>query len=378
MIKSFLLPTGLLAGTIIGAGIFSLPYVFAKAGMVVGIFYLILGGMAYTMVHLMYADVIMRTKGNHRFPGYAGAYLGRPGFFLAILTGVIEMVLVMTIYLILSQSFGNLITPHLGGEGEVFLFWLLGSLTIFASLKKITFLETCISVGILAIIATLFILGFSSGENIARIQWMPNIAALFLPLAPVLFSLSGRVAIPSLVKYTTSLHKGRMDRIVRRAVIWGTMVPVIVYLLFVLGIGGLSAPVSEDAITGLVGQVAPSLLLIIGILGLFTLWSSYIVVGFDINSILLHDFKFGRALRLCIVVVLPLLLFIFGLRGFLELVSFVGGIFLAIEGLLIITMWWRANRVLKSSSLLMKGIPRALIALTAFTFLGALVYQIWG
>ena len=101
MFKSFLLPTGLLAGTIIGAGIFALPYVFAKAGLVAGFFYLALGGIAYTVVHLMYADVIMRTRSAHRFPGYAGLYLGRFGFILAVLIGVLEMILVMTIYLIL-------------------------------------------------------------------------------------------------------------------------------------------------------------------------------------------------------------------------------------------------------------------------------------
>ncbi len=376
--RSFLLPASLLAGTIIGAGIFALPFVFAKAGVVLGLFYLFLGGIAYTIVHLMYADVIMRTDGDHRFPGYAGVYLGKLGFSLAIFTSIIEMVLVMTIYLVLSQSFGNLITPQLGGETGIFLFWFLGSLTIFASLKRITFMETLISIGILGIIVILFILGFSKGENIARIEWMPNITALFLPLAPVLFSLSGRVAIPSLVKYTTSLHKNRVDLAVRRAITWGTLIPAFVYFLFVIGISGLSSPVTEDAITGLVGQVSPALLFVIGILGLLALWSSYIVVGLDINSALASDFKFKKPLRLFIVVALPLLLFIFGLRNFLALISFVGGIFLAIEGLLIISMWWRANRVLKSSSLLMKNIPRALIALTALTFLTALIYQIWG
>lgn len=377
MLKSFLLPTGLLASTIIGAGIFALPYVFAKSGMALGILYLVAGGIAYTIVHLMYADVIMRTKGDHRFPGYAGHYLGRFGFLLAVVTGVLEMVLVMTIYLILSQSFGNLITPHLGGEAEVILFWLFGSATIFVSVKRLTLLETLISVGILGIIATLFVLGFSNGENIAAIQWAPNITALFLPLAPVLFALSGRVAIPSLIKYTTSLRRHRMDKAVRRAIIWGTLIPVVVYFFFIIGISGLSSPVTEDSISGLIGKVSDTLLWVIGVLGLFTLWSSYIVVGFDINSILVHDFKFKRTARLIIVVILPLLLFILGLRNFLGLVSFVGGIFLAIEGLLVITMWWRANHKLKSSSLLMRGVPTILIWLTILTFLGALVNQLF-
>ncbi len=377
MYRTFLLPTGLLAGTIIGAGIFAIPYVFSKAGVGLGFFYLALGGVAYTLVHLMYADVIMRTRGDHRFPGYAGLYLGRPGFLLAFWIGVMEMVLVMTIYLILSQSFGKLLAPGLGGMNEVFLFWVLGSLAIFASLERMTVLETVIAVGILLIILTIFGLGIVNIENVSRINWQPNWSLLFLPLAPVLFSLSGRVAIPALVKYTTSFKNGRMLAAVRRAIVWGTSVPVIVYALFAIGILGLSSAVTEDAITGLVGAAPQWLLVAIGILGLFTLWSSYIIVGYDVNSILTRDFKLGQSVRLLTVVVAPLALFIFGLRSFLVLVSFAGGIFLALEGLLIIAMWFRANNVLKSSSLLMRGISPILIWITVLVFLAALGYQVF-
>src|SRR3990170_1628515 len=103
-IKQFLLPFGLLAGTIIGAGVFSLPYLFKFSGFALGFFYLALASFAYVVLYRMYADIIRETPGDHRFVGFARIYLGRYASWLAFLIAVVEGVLVLTIYLILSQS----------------------------------------------------------------------------------------------------------------------------------------------------------------------------------------------------------------------------------------------------------------------------------
>ena len=69
MYKNFILPAGLLAETIIGAGMFALPYVFQKSGIGLGLFYLFFFGLVSILIHLMYADIILRTSENHRFAG---------------------------------------------------------------------------------------------------------------------------------------------------------------------------------------------------------------------------------------------------------------------------------------------------------------------
>lgn len=378
MLKTFFLPVGLLASSIIGAGAFALPYVFVRAGLSLGLLYLLLGGVAYTVVHLMYADIIIRTKEAHRFPGYARQYLGNPGFWLAIGIGILEMILVLTIYLILSKSFGQLVGPAWSDTRQVVVFWILGSLTLLVGVSKMTKLEAVISVGIVGIILMVFLLGLGAPTRIAESGWLPMLPFAFLPLAPVLFSFSGRVAIPSLVKYARLANHGRIDKAVRRAVVWGTFLPAVLYAFLVLGIVGLSPIVTEDAVGGIVGQVSPSVLIVLGVLGLITLWSSYIIVAYDVNGILEEDFKLPRSSRFVLVVLAPLVLYLLGFQDFLKLVGFVGGIFLALEGLLIIFMWRRANRVLKSSSILMRGVGPGLILLTTLVFVGAFAYQIWG
>ena len=77
MNKKFLATTFTLTGTIIGAGILGLPYVFAKSGFLVGIFWLIAIASIMIFVNLAMGEITLRTKGNHQLPGYANKYLGK-------------------------------------------------------------------------------------------------------------------------------------------------------------------------------------------------------------------------------------------------------------------------------------------------------------
>jgi len=69
--RNFLSAAFTLTGTIIGAGILGLPYVFAKAGFVIGLFWLIFLGLTLIFVKLCLGEIILRTKQTHQLPGYA-------------------------------------------------------------------------------------------------------------------------------------------------------------------------------------------------------------------------------------------------------------------------------------------------------------------
>ena len=357
--KNFLLPTGLLAGTVIGAGVFALPYLFVRSGLGIGFLTLAAGALAYVLLHLLYADLILRAPGEHRFPGYARMYLGRAPFWLSIAMTVLEMIFVMTIYLILSVSFLNLIAagpdlvnphttdlhPWLSGVGvKLLIFWLLGSLAIFLSIRRLAISEFLVTAAMVAIIGAIFFLGIGDVGRIVELKLFTGFSNMLLPLGAALFALSGRVAIPSLVAYFRERAIDHGRRALRRAIVAGTLVPAGLYAFFVLGILGLSPSVSEDAISGLVGAVPSLLLAAIGVLGLLSLWSSYIVVGLDVANILRYDLKFSPATRIALVVGGPLLLYLMGFQEFIPLVGFVGGIFLALEGILIVTMWLKARQ----------------------------------
>lgn len=374
--KNFLLPVGLLSGTVIGAGAFALPYFFKSAGLGTGFFYLTLGAFVYCLVHLLYADIIVRTPGEHRFVGYTKIYFGEGVGFLAVLMTILEMIFVMTIYLVLSASFSNLIIAMGASLNKVLTFWVLGSVAIFLSVRKMTLVEFLISWGMIGIIALIFVFGLFGWEKVSQLGFNFNYSQIFLPLAPVLFALGGRVAIPSLVKYFHLPGVGHQTKLIKKAIIVGTIIPAVCYGLFVLGILGLSGSVSSDAVSGLVDNIPGFLLIVVGILGILALWSSYIVVGLDVSNSLKYDFKIPDILRLFVVVMGPVLLYFAGFQNFITLVSFVGGIFLALEGILIIMIWNKARKVRLNNHQLIKKVDPAFIALAVLIFLIALVNEL--
>ncbi len=350
MYKNLILPASLLAGTIIGAGIFALPFVFINAGIVSGLFYLGIFCFVLILIHLMYAEVIIKTGGEHRFPGYAKIYLGEVGFWLASLTSILGLLLVLTVYLILSASFFSLILPINFGVSDILkilIFWLFGSAAIFLGVRRMALSEFLITAGIVLIAVLLFIFG---GAHFNKIFSAPsfNLKNIFLPYGVILFSLMGRVAIPAVINYFQKIKLTTSDAIninsVKKTIILGTLIPALVYLLFIFGVMGLSTDVSEDAVSGLINSVSPIVLVLVGIFGLISLWSSYIVVGLDIKNALSLDLKFPKIISGLAVVAVPLMIYFFGFQSFLGLVGIVGGIFISLEGIFIVLMWLKVRK----------------------------------
>ena len=75
--KPFLEAVATLIGTMVGAGVLGIPYVFARAGFVTGLIDLIILGTAIVFIYLYLGEVVLRTKGNHQLTGYAEKYLGK-------------------------------------------------------------------------------------------------------------------------------------------------------------------------------------------------------------------------------------------------------------------------------------------------------------
>ena len=207
--KNFILPVSLLAGTIIGAGIFSLPYVFSRAGLFWSFLLLIVFTLVFCVVHLMYADLILKNSDRHRFAGFARIYFGEKGYWLSILGTVVEMFFVLVIYLVLSASFISLIFPRLPIVWGVIIFWWLGSLAIFAGTKRVALFEFLATAGILAVVALIAVWGVPQFLEKDFSLISSDYFLWFLPFGPLLFSLNGRPAVPSLIHYFNRI--GRPD-----------------------------------------------------------------------------------------------------------------------------------------------------------------------
>ncbi len=326
----------ILSATIFGAGMFSLPYVFSKAGIGIGIFYVILFAAVLSTTHYLYSEIIRATPDKHRFLGYAQIYLGRIGWSAAIFTTAIGILLTLTIFIVLSSSFIGLIFPSFPPFFASLAFWVAASLPLLLNVGKIAMLESVVVTAIVCVAAVIFVIGILNPAQPLSSMPLLNLGFLFLPYGAVIFSLAGRAGISSLMDY--SAEEKIDEKTIKKAIVIGTIIPAIVYLFFVIGVLNLSKTVSQDAVSGLTYLPQP-LLILLGLLGMFSVWASYISVSREIEGIFAYDFKTSRDAALAAVALVPLILFILGLRNFIALVGVMGGIFLAGEHTMVTLMW---------------------------------------
>ena len=371
---SFLLSAGLLVGSIIGAGIFSLPYVFSKSGLFAGIVYLIVLGASTFIIHLMYADTIVRTsETHHRFPGYTKIYLGEYAGQLSGAMVFLANFLTLTVYLILSISFFNLISPQFPLVYKFLIFWILGSLTIFLKIEKAAFFEILTTTLTLAVVIAIFLAGYFFGLPASVNNSFAAAKDLALPFSPVLFSLLGLGAIPTLLVYFR--EKNLAFNKIKRVLLTATAIVIASYLLFVLGISRLSGGVSEDAVSGLIGNISPSILFFLGIFGVVSLLDSYMSVAFDAEKTMHYEWGLPKWLSKSFVVFLPPALYFLGFQNFLASIGVVGGILFSLWGIMTVLVWRKASTNGSPNQIISK-IPSPVIYFLLAVFTAGIVYEI--
>jgi len=346
--RELILPAGLLSSLIIGAGMFALPFVFAGAGFVTGLFYLVVFTFAFSMIHRMYAEIIEGTSGKHRFVGYAEIYLKKFGFAVAIVTTLLGLIFALTAYVSLAGEFVGLVTPQFGITLSPYAFWVVGALAVILSFRRIAGLEFGVTLAIGFIVLVLFLMGVLRGPIVSIPLF--DASGLFLPYGIVLFALSGRAAISSLADYYE--RRGLSNDKFHTAIRIGTVVPAFVYFIFALAIYWLSdGNVSEDALTGLT-HLSPVILSMVAGLGIFALWTSYFFIGIEVRDIFRYDLKFPHLLAIGAVTFLPIILYTFGISSFIKLIGIAGGLFLAVESIVVVLIygklrgWSRLGKVL--------------------------------
>ncbi len=336
-LKELVVPATILSASIMGAGMFSLPYLFNKAGFATGVFYLILFAPVLITAHFLYSEVVRETPGDHRLLGYAKIYLGLPGWITAALTTGLGLLLVFTIFLALSSSFLRLIFPALTPLQATLIFWAAAVLPLLMRVSKMAILESVAVLAVVIIALGIFVVGIL--RPAAAIPWF-NPAFILLPYGAVLFSMYGRSAVSVVMDYAA---ENGIDRAgVRRAITLGTLIPVAVYILFVIGVVLLSNRVSVDAVSGL-AYLPGYITVVVGYLGILSLWESSVALSRESTGIFAYDVGFDGTLAKLVVAFIPLSLYLLGLSNFAILVGIVGGIFLTLEGTMVVLMWQKAS-----------------------------------
>jgi len=339
----FLKALAVFLGTVIGAGLFGLPFVAMKAGFLPVFIYFIVIGIFIFLIQSLYSKVILGTEETHRLPGYVGIYLS--GFWKKLTFAVIVVGLTGSLlaYLIIGGEFLNaLFGQVLGGSPLIysFLFFIIGAIFIFKGIKSIAGVELFLLAAFLTIL--LFFLKeafpFINVDNFKTI----NLSSVYLPYGVILFSLWGSAIIPEIKEIITSSskNKSQVQKTMKRVLFSGMVFSIVVYALFIFIILGTSGnSTSSDAISGLKNILGSDIIRLGFAFGALTCFTSFLTLSLALRNSLRYDFGFPKNLAWAITCFLPFLLFLLGLRKFIDVIGFTGAVALGLEGIIVIFLY---------------------------------------
>lgn len=362
----------ILSGAIIGVGFFSLPYITLQSGFLVVLAYFLFFSPIIILIHQLYGELAIATPDYKRLPGFAQIYLGKWGKNLALFSTIFGLLGSLLAYLIVGGEFlENLLSPMLGGSNFLYtlLYFLIGAIVIYLGVKIISKIELFGVIGFFLIL----ILIFFQAKNVININNLfldsGNInlfKKLFLPYGPILFSLWGASVIPEVEEML-----GEKKFLLKKIIPISILITIFIYLFFiclVLGITGFQT--TESALTGLQYVLNNKIASLGFIFGILTTFTSFIALGLTLKKIFWYDLKLNKNLAFLITCFLPLTLFLVGIKKFIPVISIVGGIAFSIDGILILLMYKKQNKIKKSK------IKNLLIYPLILIFFGGIIYEL--
>ncbi len=364
---------GTFVGSIVGAGILGLPYVFAQSGPEIGAAWLLVLGAVMLGIFLMYAEVVLKTPGHHRIGGYVEAHLGRRWGLFATVVFAGAVMGAMTAYVILGSGFlYGLLHPWIGGSRILYAL-AMTAVAAAATWRGTRFTSRMegVVVGIL-----LFLFGFVILASLPYVAWQ-NLAAaradgLLLPYGVILFALSGLGVVPEI-----SVVLGARRRRLPHAITVGLFTVVMLYLLFSLSVVGVTgSATTPEAFDGLTAVLGGSFGAVSFLLGSLIVLSVFSMSSLQLRHSLQYDVRVPRTIAWVLASFPPVILYLLGVNMFISLIGFVGSVFAGLVGIIIILTYERMRRSPVCKEYRCMNIPSPVSLVIALMFGAGVVVEI--
>lgn len=337
-----MLATSVFVGSVLGAGVFGLPYAFAQAGWLVGFFYLVVIGGVLLILQLINAEITIQTPGRRRLAGLAGVYLGPFGRYATTLLFFGMNWGVLIAYMILAAGFLSEIFGPIFGSGALaygLAFVVVEAFLLLLPIKRAAHFELIIG----GVLLTLFLVLILSGlPFVEPINWIAfSGAQAFAPYGVVLFALSGIGVMPEMHDVFGEKYEYRLPK----AVIHGFFILFTLYAFFTLAVVGVNGVgTTENALEAYAPMLGPGMVAFGALLGLLTIGSIFFMVAEQVKDTLAFDFALHRRAAWFLTLAVPTLLFVLGVRDFISVISFTGSVFVALLACVMLLIYERMRR----------------------------------
>jgi amino acid permease len=351
-----------LVSTVVGLGIFVLPYTFSKSGYYF-LLWLPFWFFVFFILHLLFGEILLQTKEKHNLPGLAGLYLHPLAKHLVWLFDYFGMLGVFLIYFIALAKFWSLILP-IDPLMVKIVFALFNLYFIFKDIRIFAQMETILTLGIFFIFFSiiLMLLPNFNFENIKLALKEPQ--EPLLPYGILLFALSGTSAVPIIVDLI-----GKDKKSFLKVNFFGLLSVVLLYLIYTfVVVGFLNDKVSEESLQSL-APYFPKIFLVLAVL-FVTLNITFVDMAFYLKRGLFYDYSLQSQTVNLILAFSILLLAFFEPLSLIPLIGLVSEVFLGFN-LLILSLIY-----LKLPQKEYFRLPNFLVIILITIFLSGIIYGI--
>jgi len=374
MSKNYFLAIATLMGTIIGVGLFALPYITNQSGVLPLVVFMISLAFVQYYLQMLFAEAVLCTKKAHRLPGLMGEYSGETGRKLTFLVEIIGLCGSILAYIIVGGIFlHQLLNLYFGGSEFLY------STILFIAVSVITFYEIKLIAGMELVLTLLMILavgliawkgfGLIDVNNFRLIDW-PNAV---LPYGPIFFAVTGGAAIPEICK----LLAGNKEKI-RSAIAWGTFASaalMIAFVLIILGITGKNT--TPDTLTGLAGVLPVGVVTVGLIFGLLAIITSYIVFAQAAEEIYQWDLGFKNKTAWLLAAAVPYLLYLIGWNDLISVIGFTGAVCGGLSGIILIWLIFKIKARPQKDPGLKNKITKFLAYILSILLILGIIYEVF-
>lgn len=372
--KNFLYATAVLVGTMVGVGIFGIPFAFAKAGFGVGFLFLIFIGFITLLLDLMYGEIVLRTHEKHQITGYTGKYLG-PWFKRLIFFSVsLALYSALLAYVVIAGDFlSNIFSSvfFVSPTSYSLAYFTIFSILVLLGIKRISWVELLLVALFTLVVFVILVVGINKIDlsNFRGIQsefW-------FLPYGILLFAFAGFSAIPIQRKILKDQENN-----FRKSILFAVLLTGILYLLFTFTVLGISGDVTTpDAISGLHEFLGGKIIFLGSLFGILAVSTGYLMLGSAFLDMFRLDYNISKKFAWFLVVAPPLVLFLGGLRTFIDIISLAGSVAIGLEGIILTFVYIKSkskgDRVPEYSL----ELPKFIYYLLIFMFGAGIVYALF-
>lgn len=326
-----------LVGTIIGAGIFGIPYVMVRSGWWTGVLMLVGLGILIWLMELMFGEVALRTSEQHQLVGYAEVYLGKAvKWFLSV-------ILILEIYGALLAYFigeGQALSAIFGGPSLLYglVFYFIFSWLIWRGIKMVKKTELFLML-LMLITVLILVLVSTSKINPTNFSGVIDWTNLFYPYGVLVFAYSGLTAVPQMKKILT-----KNERQLKKAIIIGCLLPIVVYLVFAWAVVGVCGNgTTELASIGLGQVLGVKVTIIANLLACVTMATGFLALGLALRDIYQLDYKIKQKPAWLLTVIPALAIYFLGAHDFIKVINLIGAVGVGLTGVVYVLIYWSAR-----------------------------------